>query len=263
VSDRESIPPFEIPASPAGTKDTPKLSPAHVHGLNVGLLAGVVCGALGFLAYYLENGDHAAPWAQLGTISLVYAVLSGGLIGMLLGGGIAATDRLLGGRRAFSPILGATPAGALGGVLPGAFGAAYFGARNAPFMRGGLLVALPILAVASLTLALVDRDRRAAGAPRRLARTAALTLLVAGILAAASLGLVLTLGDEALLEQLTLWSEIGLAPLGAVLGAAIGAALGLYVGIVAAIDRLVTDPRLQSQAFSSDSRPSADDRLAE
>ena len=236
--ERESVPPFEVPASSAVATDGPKLSPAHVHGLRVGLLAGTVCGVIGFVFYYVANSDEAFPWAQLGSISLVYAALSGGLIGMLLGGGIAAADRLFGGRRAFSPLLGAPLAGAISGVLPGAFGVGYFASQHAPFMGGSLIVALPIVDVALLTLALVDRDRRAAGAPRRVTRTAAITLLVMALLGATSLGLIVALGDDELLGYLQDWSAVGLAPLGAILGVGGGAVLGFYVGIVAAIDRL-------------------------
>jgi len=239
----------------------PKIAPGQVLGpaaivaraLVVGAACGLASGALAGVPYWTTySASVPMDWTKLAVVFFLFSLGTGACIGVGTAAGILMVDRLATRYRgAGSAFAGATIGGALVGTIPGAFGAAYFGGQNAPFMGTAVVAVLPFGGVLALSALVADIDRRAAGVRPRLLTLIAYAVLTLVPFVAAGVAFVAYVGDEGLLraargmlpsgsdrwmrgEEVT-WS---LAALGLAWGSVLGGALGAHVGATTALARL-------------------------
>lgn len=230
----------------------PKIAPGAALGpsavvaraLFVGSACGLASGALAGIPYWLAYAHRStAPWTTLAIAFGFFSLGTGACVGVGTAGGMLMVDRLaVRFRGALSAFGGATIGGALVGIVPGAFGTAYFGQQPAPFMGTTTIAVLPFAGVLALSALVADIDRRAAGIKPKL--FALVGYAVAGLVPflAAGLAFVGSVGEDGLAriarEMLPSSPSAGfLAALGSSYGAVLGGALGAHVGLTTALAR--------------------------
>lgn len=240
------------------------------------------CGAFGGLTsavagvpYYLAfAGKIAMDWGKEGSLfvalgaSIGVALAVGACLGIATARGLRPHDGLV--RRVLTVVLSAALT-ALVGTLPGAVGAAYFGAKHAPFMGISAIVLAPFVgAVASafvVARAALSHEGRAL--TTGWLAVVAVVALVPFVSAGGFVALVVS-DDEALRAMIQGAAALsssttddmdpaGLARLGAIVGAALGAMLGGHTGLTVALasSRAVRsgEPSAPPRALDSDLRP--------
>ena len=225
---------------------------AAARGALTGSAAGAAFAAFAGLAYVAANSDVALPWEWLAPAFAAYAILSGAMLGASIAGAIALLDAVAARRTALAPIPAALLAGAIAGILPGAFAIGGFGSLSAPFMGGPVIFAMPFGAATLVAAALAVQDRGAGGREHRIAACVIVALAVAVVLGGVGWLVATRIGDHQLLASGRALSRSlsaqpgardgsmsGLVYLGSLGGVAIGALLGLYVGAVIATSRLL------------------------
>jgi hypothetical protein len=224
------------------------LGPAAVvaRALFAGAACGLMSGVLAGIPYWFAYAHrYTAPWTTLAIAFALFSIGTGASVGVGTATGMLMVDRLASRfRGAFSAFGGATIGGALVGIVPGAFGTAYFGQQPAPFMGTTAIAVLPFGGVLALSALVAEIDRRAAGSRPKLGWLVAyavatiIPFLVAGSLFA------LSVGEDGLArigrEMLPSPGTASLAMLGSSYGMVLGGALGAHVGLTTALARLRT-----------------------
>lgn len=236
----------------------PRVPVAFGRGALVGAAGGAIFGVLSGLAYFATNMDQGLPWIDLGVVYVPYAIVSGALVAGCAAGAIALLDVFVGKRTWAAPLPAAMIGGALGCMLPGAFGGGYFAKMHAPFMGGIGIFAIPIIGTILVAIALAAHDRANAG---RKARIGVVTLVAIGFAmlgGAAVASSVLSITDDRMLghlrdcvafftpnhpeSEVPAWDQgrTGLVIVGSFCGLALGGGLGTYVGSVMSLARKIT-----------------------
>jgi hypothetical protein len=214
--------------------------------LFVGAACGLASGALAGIPYWLAYADrYTAPWTMLAVAFALFSLGTGACVGVGTATGMLMVDRLAARfRGAASAFGGATIGGALVGIVPGAFGTAYFGQQPAPFMGTTAIAILPFAGVLALSALVADIDRRAAGSNPKLVWLVAYAITTIVPFLAAGVLFVLSVGEDGLArigrEMLPGPSTASLAMLGSSYGMVLGGALGAHVGLTTAVARLRT-----------------------
>lgn len=212
--------------------------------LFVGAACGLASGALAGVPYLFSHAHrYAAPWTMLAIAFALFSVGTGACVGVGTAAGMLMVDRLASRfRGAASAFGGATIGGALVGIVPGAFGTAFFGQQPAPFMGTTSIAILPFAGVLALSALVADIDRRAAGSKPKLHWLALYAVATIIPFLAAGALFVLAVGEDGLArigrEMLPGPGTASLAALGSSYGMVLGGALGAHVGLTTAVARL-------------------------
>jgi len=214
------------------------------HAAIAGGIGGLVAGLLGGVPYFLAYRDEPIPWQKLASAFFTFVILTGATYAAGARGGIATLDKIMRGKRAWTPFVGGVLGAAIVGPLPGAVGVAYFGSQPYVFMGTAMLALAPI-AGAWITSAVIARADRGGSHVVALAAS----LLATFIFGAVGAGIFLMVPDEAMLEWFRRGaraadasgevSQLGLAFVGFEAGALLGALVGAHLGTTMFFSRML------------------------
>jgi hypothetical protein len=213
------------------------------HAAIAGGFGGLVAGLLGGIPYFLAYRDEDIPWQKLAAAFFTFVILTGATYAAGARGGIATLDKLLGGKRWWTPLVGGVLGATIVGPLPGAVGVAYFGSQPYQFMGTAMLALAPI-AGAWITSAEIAR----ADGKNGLVASLGASLLATLVFGAVGAGIFLMVPDEAMLDWFRRGaraadasnelSQLGLAFVGFEAGALLGALVGAHLGTTMFISRM-------------------------
>lgn len=218
------------------------------HAAFAGGFGGLVAGLLGGVPYFLAYRDEDIPWQKLASAFFTFVILTGATYAAGARGGIATLDKLLGGKRVWTPLVGGVIGATIVGPLPGAVGVAYFGSQPYQFMGTAMLALAPI-AGAWITSAVIARADRNGSIVASLGASLLATL----VFGAVGAGIFLMVPDEAMLDWFRRGaraadasgevSQLGLAFVGFEAGALLGALVGAHLGTTMFISRMFGNGR--------------------
>lgn len=214
------------------------------------VVGGLTSGVTG-VPYFLALRDRVAmDWPREGSLFFLFGCGIGAAVGAGALGGLVAARRVLGERGVLAAIVSvifAMLGVAIVGVVPGAIGTAYFGAKQAPFMGVAAISVVPFsgAVVSAAFVARADARAHERDVGWGFVVVASFVSLVPVALVGVAIALVVP--DEVALDVLRSAAKDlargpdgfsgGLARMGGGIGALLGAALGLHAGLATVLSR--------------------------